>query len=129
MSTQVTFTSKGLKRGTLVNQPGWYQVKIERTEVALTKAKDSNNYIIHGEIVGGPDPRMVGVPVQRMYNEKAIEMSQDFFAALGAEVKEGAFDFSAANGQVVEAMITRATSTNNNDFNDIKAWRKLEKKG
>jgi len=108
----ISFSEKDLLRGKIV-EPAWYVVTINNVGEAPSKAGDSTNYPVEGVIVKNADngsEEFAGVPLDWMFNNKAISFAAGFLAALGVDVKSGArFELSNAIGKQVEVFVENDT--------------------
>ena len=108
----VTFSEKELLRGTVV-EPSWYRVRIDAVGEKPSKDGGSTNYPVEATILKNADngnTQYSNVPVDWMFNSKAISFAVGFLKAFGVEVKSGMrFDLAAAEGKEVEVFIENDT--------------------
>jgi hypothetical protein len=108
----ISFSEKDLLRGKIV-EPAWYVVTINAVGEAPSKAGDSTNYPVEGVIVKNADngsEEFAGVPLDWMFNNKAISFAAGFLMAFGVDVKSGArFDLNNAVGKQIEVFVENDT--------------------
>lgn len=123
-----TFNKEDLLRGKVVDGAAWFNLEITGIEVKPAKSDPSSeNTTVKFKIVGGPYD---GVPVQRLYSEKAIGFMKPLVEALiGKELKAGdAFDLDDKQvGKQVQGYIKPNVTTNNTPFNDVQDFKALKK--
>jgi hypothetical protein len=107
----ISFTDRDLLRGKVVD-PGWYRLKID--SVGEQPAKESGkgpstNYPVEATILfngENGDTKFAGVPIDWMFNSKAIGFAVGFLAAFGVEVKAGTrFDLASASGREIDVYV------------------------
>ena len=104
----VNFTERDLLRGKIVD-PGWYLVSINSIGEAPSKDGGSTNYPVEGTIIKNADngdEAFKGVPIDWMFNSKALGFAVGFLKAFNVDVKAGQrFDLSNAVGLQVEMFV------------------------
>lgn len=111
----VSFGQRDLLRGKVVT-PAWYRIKIESVGEQPAKASDkgpSTNYPVEGTIMFNGDngsQEYAGVPIDWMFNSKAIGFAVGFLQAFGVEVTAGArFDLKSAEGRELDVFVENDT--------------------
>ncbi len=121
----ITFTNRDILRGTIV-EPAWYRVLINSVGEG-TPAKDqskgpSTNYPIEGTILFNGDTgdtKYADVPLEWMFNSKAMGFATGFVRALGSEPVAGArMELKAAEGEQIDVFVETG-SWNNRPKNEI----------
>jgi len=104
----ISFSDRDLLRGKVV-EPAWYVVDIGNIGEQPSKDGGSTNYPVEGMIVRNADngsEDFKGVPLDWMFNSKAIGFAVGFLAAFGVDVKAGArFDLANAIGKQLEVFV------------------------
>jgi hypothetical protein len=104
----IQFGERDLLRGKVV-EPAWYVVTIGQVGEQLSKDGGSTNYPVEGTIVANADngsTDFAGVPLDWMFNSKAIGFAVGFLSAFGVDVKAGArFDLANAGGKQLEVFV------------------------
>jgi len=107
----VQFSPRDIRRGTVV-APAWYRVRIENIGEQPAKASEkgpSTNYPVESTILfngDNGDIMFANVPVDWMFNSKAIGFAVGFLKAFGVEVEAGKrFDLASAAGKEVDVYI------------------------
>jgi hypothetical protein len=113
--TMISYSQRDLMRGKVV-QPAWYRVKVESVGEAPAKASEkgpSTNYPVEGTILFNGDngnTDFAGVPIDWLFNSKAIGFSVGFLEAFGVEVKAGTrFNLKSAEGRELDVFIENDT--------------------
>lgn len=81
---RLTITPQDVLRSKTI-EPGWHPVEITDVVDSLAKSDNSQNTTVKMVIIGGP---FKGVPVDRLFNEKAPGFAINFVEALGGKVSE-----------------------------------------
>jgi len=104
----VEFGDRDLLRGKIV-PPAWYRVRIESIGEGPSSKGDSTNYPVAATIIRNAengDTSLANVPIEWMFNSKAIGFAVGFLQAFGVEPKSGQrFDLAAAEGKELEVFI------------------------
>lgn len=108
----ISFGKRDLLRGKVVS-PAWYTVSVDGVGEKPSRDGNSTNYPIEGTIVKNADngsTEFAGVPLDWMFNSKAIGFAVGFLASFGQEVEEGKrFDLSAAVGKQLDVFVENDT--------------------
>ena len=112
MSPIISFSEKDLLRGKVVT-PGWFRVRIDSVGESPAAVKEgrspSTNYPIEGTILfngDNGDTEFSGIPLDWMFNSKAIGFAVGFLKALGVEVKKDTrFELKAAEGKTLDVFV------------------------
>lgn len=111
----VSFGQRDLLRGKVVT-PAWYRIKIESVGEQPAKQSDkgpSTNYPVEGTIMFNGDngsQEFAGVPIDWMFNSKAIGFAVGFLQAFGVEVTAGTrFDLKSAEGREIDVFVENDT--------------------
>ena len=108
----IEFGEKDLLRGKIV-EPAWYEVQVDGIGEAPSKDGGSTNYPVEGTIIYNQDngsTEFQNVPIEWMFNSKAIGFAVGFLQALGVDVVPGKrFDLSAAVGKKLGVFIENDT--------------------
>ncbi len=114
----VSFSSRDLLRGKTVT-PAWYRVRIEEVGEQPAKVDPQNpkppstNYPVTATVLfngDSGDTEFQNVPVEWMFNSKAIGFAVGFLQSFGVEVKEGVrFDLKSAEGKETDVFIENDT--------------------
>jgi len=108
----ISFSDRDLLRGKVV-EPAWYVVTINAIGEAPSKAGDSTNYPVEGVIVRNADngsEDFAGVPLDWMFNSKAIGFAVGYLSAFGVDVKSGArFELNNSVGKQLEVFVENDT--------------------
>lgn len=114
----VSFSDRELSRGTVV-EPAWYRMRIETVGEAPAKVSDkppSTNYPVEGTILFNGDTgntQYRGVPIDWMFNSKAIGFSVGFLKCFGVELKAGVrYDLASAAGKEIDVYVENDTWQN-----------------
>lgn len=115
----ITFSEKDIKRSTIV-VPAWYRVKIETVGEEPAKAAEgkgpSMNYPVEGIILfngDNGDPTFEGVPINWMFNSKAIGFAVPFLKSFGVEIQAGQrFDLKAAENLILDVFVENGSFNN-----------------
>lgn len=124
--SKITFTEEDVKSGQVVAIPGWHGFEITKLSEKPAKTDGSTVYYVQMRVLNGPDPKMLGCFVLKVFSEKAIGRAKSFFSALGGEVTAGAtFDFDdSLKGMKLDGFLQRGKNeTNGEDTNDIQTFR------
>lgn len=104
----IEFGQRDLLRGKVV-EPAWYRVKIEEVGEKSSKDGGSMNYPVEGTILHNADTGsedFAGVPLDWMFNSKAIGFAVGFLEAMGHTPKAGTrIDLAAAAGKVIDVFV------------------------
>lgn len=106
----IEFSQRDILRGKVVD-PAWYRVRVENVGEVPTKTEKgpSTNYPVEGTILynaDNGDKTFEGVPLDWIFNSKAIGFAVGFLAAFGVEVKPGMrFDLKAATGKELDIFV------------------------
>lgn len=118
MSPVVSFSNRDLLRNTVV-EPAWYRCLI--VSVGEMPAKDqskgaSTNYPVEATIIKNADTgddKFKDVPLEYMFNSKAIGFAVGFLEALGVKIGAGErYDLAAAAGKEIEIFVENDTYQN-----------------
>jgi len=116
----IQFSEKDLLRGTVV-PPAWYLIKIDEIGEKPSADGQSTNYPVSGTVIKNADngdTELANVPIDWMFNSKAIGLAVGFLKAFGVDVVPGKrFDLKAAEGQLIEVWVE----------NDIYQGRKVNR--
>jgi hypothetical protein len=108
----VQFSQRDLLKGTVV-EPNWYRMRIEGVGEKPSAAGDSTNFPVEGVIIKNADngdEKYAGVPVDWMFNSKAIGFAVGFLTSLGVEVLPNTrFDLAKAVGMEIEVFVENDT--------------------
>ena len=108
----IQFGERDLLRGKVV-EPAWYVVLINSVGEAPSKDGGSTNYPVEGTIEKNADngsTDFAGVPLDWMFNSKAIGFAVGFLQSFGVDVKSGArFDLANAAGKRLEVFVENDT--------------------
>jgi len=108
----IQFGERDLLRGKVV-EPAWYLVNIDNVGEGPSKDGGSTNYPVEGTIIKNADngsEDFKGVPLDWMFNSKAIGFAVGFLASFGVDVKAGArFDLANAAGKTIEVFVENDT--------------------
>jgi hypothetical protein len=108
----VNYSEKDLLRGKVV-EPAWYEVHIDAVGEGPSKDGGSTNYPVEGTIVKNDDTgdeTFKGVPLDWLFNSKAIGFSVGFLQAFGVDVKAGQrFDLANAAGKNLAVFVENDT--------------------
>lgn len=122
-------TPSDIKRGTEV-KPNWYKVEVMKVIEKPSAKGDSKNTFVEMEIKNeGP---FQGVPVTKLYNEKAPGTIQGFAVACGVDIDDSvkasgfAFDPEQQVGKQIEAFIQPSKKEDGSPFNDVKEFRRIK---
>lgn len=114
----VSFSKRDLLRNTIV-EPAWYRVRID--SVGESPAKDqtkgpSTNFPVEGTIIKNADngdTKFQDVPLDWMFNSKAIGFAVGFLDALGVKVEaDKRFELAAAVGKEIDVFVENDTYLN-----------------
>lgn len=116
----IEFTKKDLNFGRVVD-PAWYRVRINEVgEGALSKDKQSTNYLLEGEILFNGDTgdtTFAGVGLNGytwMFNSKMMGPAVGLLKCFDVEVKEGTrVDLKAAQGEEIDVFVENKIWENN----------------
>jgi hypothetical protein len=122
---QFNITRENLLRSKTIT-PGWYRVKIVKTE--NTPAKTDGSMNLNVEFVITQDGPFKDVPVSRTFNEKAGGFAVSFFEALmGRKIDEGGASFNTDNAVGRELMAFIKTDMyQNRPTNKVEDFRSIE---
>ncbi len=122
-------TPSDIKRGTEV-KPNWYRLEVKKVEERPSAKGDSRNTFVTLEIMNeGP---FQGVPVTKMYNEKAPGTIQGFAVACGVDIDDSvkqtgfAFDPEQQVGKQLDGFIQPGKKEDGSPFNDVKEFRRIK---
>ena len=108
----ISFSEKDLLRGKVVT-PAWYRVRIDTVGEGPSKDGGSVNYPVEGTVIQNSDTgdkEFAGVPIDWLFNSKAIGFAVGFLSAFGVEVKSGArFDLASAAQKELDVYIENDT--------------------
>ena len=91
----ITITREDLLRSKVVT-PGWYACKVTNVTESPAKTDGSLNYNI--DMVITQDGPFNGVPLRRVFSEKAVGFAEHFIEAfLGKKIDENGGQFELAN--------------------------------
>ena len=111
----ISFTQRDLLRGKIL-QPGWYHMRIEGIGEKPSNDGGSINYPIEGTVIANADTgstEKAGVPVDWMFNSKAIGFATGMLAALGINVAPGQrVELSALAGKDLDVWVEPDTYQN-----------------
>ncbi len=125
-------TPDDLKKGDLVDKPGWYPAEIVRYEEGEAGKEAKNPGSLTAtfifKILDGPNQ---GIEVKRLFSETAWGFAKNFFAAMGYPKDEaGAYQissslFNRSVGHKLKIYIKRGKSDRGNEFNDVQDFQPL----
>lgn len=112
----VSFSKRDLLRNTIV-EPAWYRVRIDGIGESPAAAKEgktpSTNYPVEATIIKNADNgdvKFQDVPLDWMFNSKAIGFAVGFLAALGVSVEaDKRFELAAAVGKEIDVFVENET--------------------
>lgn len=108
----ITFGDRDLLRGKVVD-PAWYRIRVESVGEKPSADGGSTNYPVEGTIIRNADngsEDFAGVPIDWMFNSKAVGFAVGFLQAFGVEIKPKVrFDLNAAAGQELEVFVENDT--------------------
>jgi len=108
----VQFGERDLLRGKIV-EPAWYVVQVDSIGEAPSKDGGSTNYPVEGTILKNADTgseEFKGVPLDWMFNSKAIGFSVGFLKSFGVDVQANTrFDLANAAGKQLELFVENDT--------------------
>ena len=112
----VSYSDRDLLRGTVIT-PGWYRVRIEEVGEQPAAPKEgkapSTNYPVVGTVLfngDNGDKKFANVPLEWMFNSKAIGFSVGFLQSFGVDVKSGQrFDLKSAEGLELDVFVENDT--------------------
>lgn len=108
----IEFGQRDLLRGKVV-EPAWYRVRVEGVGEALSKDGGSTNYPVEGTILFNGDTgstQYQGVPLDWMFNSKAIGFAVGFLSSFGVEVAPGKrFELNNAAGKELDVFVENDT--------------------
>ena len=127
ITSTLTLTRETILRGKIVD-PGWYRCVVKDVNEDLTKSGDSTNYLVDLTIIS--PKKFEGVPLRRLYNEKAMGFAIDYFKAFGVKNLDGSVErvnitpemFNATVGREVDVMVVTG-SYNNAPKNEVMDFR------
>ena len=108
----IEFGKRDLLRGKVVD-PAWYRVRIENVSEAISKDGKSTNYPVEATILfngdtGNTDFQMV--PLDWMFNSKAVGFAVGFLAAFGVTAEVGKrFNLDIAIGKELDVFVENDT--------------------
>ena len=108
----IEFGKRDLLRGKVVD-PAWYRVRIENVSEAISKDGKSTNYPVEATILfngdtGNTDFQMV--PLDWMFNSKAVGFAVGFLAAFGVTAEVGKrFNLDNAIGKELDVFVENDT--------------------
>lgn len=109
---RVSFSSRDLLRGKIIT-PDWYRVKIESVGEQPSKDGSSTNYPVEATIIRNAetgDETLAGMPIEWMFNSKAIGFARGFLEALGVSLEaDRNYELSQAAGEEIEIFIENDT--------------------
>lgn len=120
---KLNITPEDLLRGTIV-ESDWYPVEIKEVEESQAKTDGSALWTIKMNILSG---KFIGVPLQRVFSEKAPGFAIEFLQACGAKIgKEGGeFELAAAKGKKILAHVVTGMYQNR-PKNDVDSFKPLQ---
>ena len=104
-------TADDLKRGVLIDPPGWYTVKVNSiSDWETAKSGNSQNCRVDADIIRNADSgdeKFAGFKAPNwMFNDKFMSGPVGFMRALGHELKaDERFDLNVGVGQVLDVFI------------------------
>jgi len=108
----VQFGERDLLRGKIV-EPAWYVVQVDSVGEAPSKDGGSTNYPVEGTVLKNADTgseEFKGVPLDWMFNSKAIGFSVGFLKSFGVDVQANTrFDLANAAGKQLELFVENDT--------------------
>jgi len=108
----ISFGERDLLRGKIL-PPAWYTVRVDGVGEKPSRDGNSTNYPVEGTVIRNADNGSVehaGVPLDWMFNSKAIGFAVGFLASFGVDVKAGArFDLNAAAGKMIDVFVENDT--------------------
>lgn len=108
----ISFSNRDLLRGKVIT-PDWYCVKIESVGEQPSKDGGSTNYPVEGTIIRNAetgDEALAGMPIDWMFNSKALGFARGFFESLGVSLEaDRKYELSAAAGEIIEVFIENDT--------------------
>lgn len=108
----ITFNEKDLLRGKPVT-PAWYRIRVDNVGEQLSKDQGSTNYPVEGVIqfnADNGDKEFAGVPIDWMFNSKAIGFAVGFLAAFGVDVKPNQrIELKSAEGKELDVFVENDT--------------------
>lgn len=118
----VQFSDRDLLRGKIVT-PAWYRVRIDnvgeqpaKTDPANPNKPASTNYPVEATILFNGDngnTEFASVPLEWMFNSRAIGFAVGFLQAFGVEVKSNTrFDLKSAEGLELDVFVENDTYNN-----------------
>lgn len=125
---RVSLTPDDLKKGDLVQPPGWHPVEISDYKESPAESDGSTNCTFYFKIIDGPAK---GTPCQRLFNEKAMGFAKGLLAAVGyPKNAQGGYDIDSDQlkkmvGMKLKVYIEHGTSSKGNKFNDVKDYLPL----
>ncbi len=121
---KMRYTAKDLLRGTLVEESSWYTLRVVGHTETPADTDGSTNFTIEFEIL--TDGPYKGVPVYRLFNEKAPGFAKDYFKSLGQELNAagGEFDYGPwMYNKVLDGFIDQRKDNKGNLQNNIAKFR------
>lgn len=103
----IEISDKDILRSRLIT-PGWYRVRIDSVNEALSKAGDSTNFVVDATVLKGADgsEEYAGCPTPYWnFNSKAPGFVVGFLASLGVDPKAGRYDLAKSVGKEIEIFI------------------------
>lgn len=108
----VSFSNRDLLRGKVII-PDWYRVKIESVGEQPSKDGGSTNYPVEGTVIRNAetgDETFAGMPIDWMFNSKAMGFARGFLEALGVSLEaDRRYELGQAAGEVIDIFIENDT--------------------
>lgn len=112
----ISFTQRDLLRSTVVT-PGWYLVEVNEVTEKPSKDQASTNFPVEATIIQNDDngdTQFAGVPIDWMFNSKAIGFAAGYLAALGITPEVGQrLDLAKTKGEKLVVFIENETYMGN----------------
>ena len=104
---KISLTPQEIKRGKLIENPGWYGAEISEVLTKPSKGDKSTNYWVYFKGLTG---EVKDMQFFRLFNEKALGFIVPFLKAAGVEVNEETgevqnFDLQALIGRKIKLFI------------------------
>ncbi len=121
-------TLDDLKRGELIEPPGWTPMEITGYEEKPAATDNSTNCIFKFKVIDGPNK---GKTANRLFNEKALGFGKNLWPLIGVKrTADGGFEctteaFQASLGKKMMVYVKRGESNKGNAFNDLVDFRPL----
>lgn len=118
-----TLAPEDFLRSKLVD-PGWYRCRVKAVTEKAAKTDQSQN--VYVDLVIIQDGRFKGVPLQRVFNEKAPGFAINYIKAFGAKLDESqtqTIELASTEGKEVDAYIKRGDDGKGNPKNEVADFR------